>query len=243
MIKNWEMFNESDTYFDNSPEFEKLVQKYALKKEDIKQFLDELEDECDFEIKRFSNGLVLNIDKDGFDVNISIKVSKTYKTEKGFNGYLNFLKEHTKDLEYYLKVMELIQETENLKDLKIKSNETQSNIDNNTYNKMIELLATFTQEIKTNEMQMALDEFTKTESIAGVILKKVIDELVKRGFDRSELIQKIDIDPDWEEQNSISYGFMTDDDMYIVAEYDKKTKILGFDDELIDDLKEYLDEL
>lgn len=42
MIKNWEMFNESDTYFDKSSEFSRIVKKYALNKEDIKQFLDEL---------------------------------------------------------------------------------------------------------------------------------------------------------------------------------------------------------
>lgn len=237
MIKNWEMFNESDTYFENSPEFEKLVQKYALKKEDIKQFLDELEDECDFELDQFTT-TAKEIDDDGFKLQTFIRLTKPYEIKEGLENYTKFIEEQSKDLKFCLRVFDLIEETENLKDKLIRINTAPT-----PSNPRLTILCFFYQEIKTNEVKIAFDEFTKTESIAGVILKKVIDELVKRGFDRSELIQKIDIDPDWEEQNFISYGIWADDDMYIVAEYDKKTKVLGFDDELIDDLKEYLDEM
>jgi hypothetical protein len=244
MIKNWEMFNESDIYFDNSPEFDNILQKYALKKEDIKQFLDELQDECDFEIDRFSNGLV-SIDEKGFEVNISIKISKNYEIREGIDGYLEFLKEHTKDLEYYLKIMNLIQETESLKNLSIRSNQIPqpqfTNLKGNV-SKKLELVVIFTQEIKTKEMKVALDKWTKEQSLAGEILVKVINGLVKRGLDRNEVAELIEIDPDWEEHIIITYGIWDDDDLHIIAEYDKKTKVLGFDDNLIDDLKRYLDE-
>ena len=246
MIKNWEMFNESDIYFDNSPEFDNILQKYALKKEDIKQFLDELQDECDFEIDRFSNGLVLSIDEKGFEVNISIKISKNYEIREGIDGYLEFLKEHAKDLEYYLKIMNLIQETESLKNLSIRSNQipqlqpTHSKEIRNV-SKKLELVVIFTQEIKTKEMKVALDKWTKGQSLAGEILVKVINGLVKRGLDRNEVAERIEIDPDWEEHIIITYGIWDDDDLHIIAEYDKKTKVLGFDEELIEDLKEYLD--
>jgi len=245
MIKNWEMFNESDIYFDNSPEFDNILQKYALKKEDIKQFLDELQDECDFEIDRFSNGLVLSIDENGFEVNISIKISKNYEIREGIDGYLEFLKEHAKDLEYYLKIMNLIQETESLKNLSIRSNQMpqpQFTNPKGNVSKKLELVVIFTQEIKTKEMKVALDKWTKKQSLAGEILVKVINGLVKRGLDRNKVIELIEIDPDWEEHIIITYGIWTDDDLHIIAEYDKKTKVLGFDDNLIDDLKRYLDE-
>jgi len=244
MIKNWEMFNESDIYFDNSPEFDNILQKYALKKEDIKQFLDELQDECDFEIDRFSNGLVLSIDEKGFEVNISIKISKNYEIREGIDGYLEFLKEHAKDLEYYLKIMNLIQETESLKNLSIRSNQipqlqpTHSKEIRNV-SKKLELVVIFTQEIKTKEMKVALDKWTKEQSLAGEILVKVINGLVKRGLDKNKVIELIEIDPDWEEHIIITYGIWDDDDLHIIAEYDKKTKVLGFDEELIEDLKEY----
>lgn len=250
MIKNWEMFNESDIYFDNSSEFSRIVQKYALNKEDIKQFLDELKDECDFEITQFSNENLKEINEDSFSLTIVIKMNKYYEIEEGVEGYTKFLKEHAKDLEYYLKIMALIQETEGLKDRSILSIEipqqqaTQDKSIKNT-SKRLELVAKFTQEIKTNEMKKALDDFTKTQSISGKILIKVIDKLVEMGFNksRSELSEIVEIDPDWEKNNTICYGIWTDDDMYIIAEYDKKTKVLGFNDQLIDDLKEYLDEL
>ena len=47
MIKSWQQFNESSVYFEVSTEFLKVRKKYALEKEDILDFLQDLEDERD----------------------------------------------------------------------------------------------------------------------------------------------------------------------------------------------------
>ena len=46
MIKSWQQFNES-VYFEGSPEFLNIRNKYALNKSDIQDFLQDLEDERD----------------------------------------------------------------------------------------------------------------------------------------------------------------------------------------------------
>jgi hypothetical protein len=55
MIKSWQQFNESSVYFEGSTEFLKVRKKYALKKEDILDFLQDLEDERDISYSSFQS--------------------------------------------------------------------------------------------------------------------------------------------------------------------------------------------
>ena len=110
MIKSWQKFNEA-IQFQESDQFRSISQKYAIKKEDIKDFLDDLSDETDFQSKLILNH-IQNLTDKSFVVKTTIRLSKQYKNPKGLKEYQNYLETQSRDLDWVIKTCERISKDE-----------------------------------------------------------------------------------------------------------------------------------
>ena len=242
MIKSWQQFNESSVYFEGSPEFLNIRNKYALSKSDIQDFLQDLEDERDISCSSFQSR-VSKFDDEQIVIKTWINFSKSYKNPKfELNDYQSFLKQQMDDINQILTTCERIAKVEELEVIQKKveyipfwgAGNNQKELDG------LRLLITFQRVVETDEMVQAHKEFSKRDNPEKGAYEAVIKELVKYGIPQKDAGKLVDLHPDWENMDYIMFGFMTNDEILSIATYNKKEKRLFFErNELIHAVEYY----
>jgi|LakMenEpi03Aug12_release.lakeMendotaPanAssembly.Ray.scaffolds.fasta_scaffold336032_2 vacuolar-type H+-ATPase subunit I/STV1 len=231
MIKSWQQFNESSVYFEGSTEFLKVRKKYALKKEDILDFLQDLEDERDISYSSFQSRLS-KFDNEQIVIKTWINFSKSYKNPKfELNDYQSFLKEQIKDIDQILITCERIAQVEELQIIqkKVESPPFQGAGANQNDLGELRIAIVFQKTIQTDEMERAHKEFIKKDNPEKEAYQSVIRKLVEMGIPGKDVEKLIDLHPDWENMDYIIFGFMTNDEILSIATYDKIKKKLFFE--------------
>ena len=231
MIKSWQQFNESSVYFEGSTEFLKVRKKYALKKEDILDFLQDLEDERDISYSSFQSRLS-KFDNEQIVIKTWINFSKSYKNPKfELNDYQSFLKEQIKDIDQILITCERIAQVEELQIIqkKVESPPFQGAGANQNDLGELRIAIVFQKTIQTDEMERAHKEFIKKDNPEREAYQSVIRKLVEMGIPGKDVEKLIDLHPDWENMDYIIFGFMTNDEILSIATYDKIKKKLFFE--------------
>jgi len=231
MIKSWQQFNESSVYFEGSTEFLKVKEKYALKKDDILDLLQDLEDERDISCSSFQSR-VSKFDDEQIVIKTWIHFSKSYKNPKfELNDYQSFLKQQMDDINQILTTCERIAKVEELEVIQKKveyipfwgAGNNQKELDE------LRLLITFQRVVETDEMIQAHKEFSKRDNPEREAYEAVIKELVKYGIPQKDAEKLVDLHPDWENMDYIIFGFMTNDEILSIATYNKKENRLFFE--------------
>jgi vacuolar-type H+-ATPase subunit I/STV1 len=231
MIKSWQQFNESSVYFEGSPEFLKVRNKYALEKEDILDFLQDLEDERDISCSSFQSRLS-KFDNEQIVIKTWINFSKSYKNPKfELNDYQSFLKEQIKDIDQILITCERIAQVEELQIIqkKVESPPFQGAGANQNDLGELRIAIVFQKTIQTDEMERAHKEFIKKDNPEREAYQSVIRKLVEMGIPGKDVEKLIDLHPDWENMDYIIFGFMTNYEILPIATYDKIKKKLFFE--------------
>lgn len=230
MIKSWQQFNES-VYFEGSPEFLNIRNKYALNKSDIQDFLQDLEDERDISCSSFQSR-VSKFDDEQIVIKTWINFSKSYKNPKfELNDYQSFLKQQMEDINQILTTCERIAKVEELEVIQKKveympfwgAGNNQKELDE------LRIVITFQRVVETDEMVQAHKEFSKRDNPEKEAYEAVIKELVKYGIPQKDAEKLVDLHPDWENMDYIIFGFMTNDEILSIATYNKKEKRLFFE--------------
>jgi vacuolar-type H+-ATPase subunit I/STV1 len=231
MIKSWQQFNESSVYFEGSTEFLKVRKKYALEKEDILDFLQDLEDERDISYSSFQSRLS-KFDNEQIVIKTWINFSKSYKNPKfELNDYQSFLKEQIKDIDQILITCERIAQVEELQIIqkKVESPPFQGAGANQNDLGELRIAIVFQKTIQTDEMERAHKEFIKKDNPEREAYQSVIRKLVEMGIPGKDVEKLIDLHPDWENMDYIIFGFMTNYEILPIATYDKIKKKLFFE--------------
>lgn len=230
MIKSWQQFNES-VYFEGSPEFLNIRNKYALNKSDIQDFLQDLEDERDISCSSFQSR-VSKFDDEQIVIKTWINFSKSYKNPKfELNDYQSFLKQQMDDINQILTTCERIAKVEELEVIQKKveyipfwgAGNNQKELDG------LRIVITFQRVVETDEMVQAHKEFSKRDNPEKEAYEAVIKELVKYDIPQKDAEKLVDLHPDWENMDYIIFGFMTNDEILSIATYNKKEKRLFFE--------------
>ena len=231
MIKSWQQFNESSVYFEGSTEFLKVRKKYALKKEDILDFLQDLEDERDISYSSFQSRLS-KFDNEQIVIKTWINFSKSYKNPKfELNDYQSFLKEQIKDIDQILITCERIAQVEELQIIqkKVESPPFQGAGANQNDLGELRIAIVFQKTIQTDEMERAHKEFIKKDNPEREAYQSVIRKLVEMGIPGKDVEKLIDLHPDWENMDYIIFGFMTNYEILPIATYHKIKNKLFFE--------------
>ena len=230
MIKSWQQFNES-VYFEGSPEFLNIRNKYALNKSDIQDFLQDLEDERDISCSSFQSR-VSKFDDEKIVIKTWINFSKSYKNPKLIlNDYQSFLKQQMDDINHLLITCERIAKVEKLEIIQKKVEYMPFQGAGNNLKELddIRVVIAFKRVVETDEMVQAHKEFTKRDNPEKEAYEAVIKELVKYGIPQKDAEKLVDLHPDWENMDYIIFGFMTNDEILNIATYNKKEKRLFFE--------------
>lgn len=231
MIKSWQQFNESSIYFEGSTEFLKVREKYALKKEDILDFLQDLEDESDVQCLSVQSR-ISKFDDEKIVIKTWIQLTKSYKNPKiSLDDYLSFLKQQTEDINQIMTTFDRIANVEESKIIqkKVESHPFQGAGNNENEFSELRILMVFEKTIESNEMVKAHKEFSKRDNPEKEAYESVIKELVKYGIPQKDAEKLVDLHPDWEDMDYIIFGFMTNGEILTIATYDKVKKKLFFE--------------
>ena len=228
MIKSWKLFNES-VYFEWSKEFLDIKNKYSLKKEDIKEYIQDLEDNKDIKVDNFYNKVSKFNDEEITIISV-LNLRKLYKNKSSeIEGYMSFLKEQLDDINYILSVCESISRSEDLEIAKFKIGDLPFQGGQNSKESPLSLSIVFQRTIETDEISKAHKEYMKKDNPEREAYESVIKELVKYGIPKEDAERLVDLHPDWENMNYIIFGFMTNDEILSIATYDKIKKKLFFE--------------
>jgi hypothetical protein len=228
MIKSWKLFNES-VYFEGSKEFLDIKNKYSLKKEDIKEYIQDLEDNKDIKIDNFYNTVSKFNDEEITIISVLI-LRKLYKNKSSeIEEYMSFLKEQLDDINYILSVCESISRSEDLEIAKLKIGDLPFQGGQNSKESPLSLSIVFQRTIETDEISKAHKEYMKKDNPEREAYESVIKELVKYGIPKEDAEKLVDLHPDWEDMDYIIFGFLTNNEILSIATYNKELKRLFFE--------------
>ena len=188
MIKSWKKFNESKIHFEESDEYRNLKNKYSIKKEDIKDLLDDLSDETDFQCNNVQN-FIKNITENSFVLVTHLKLFKQYKNPKGFKEYQDYLKLQSSDLDWVMKTCQRISQTEEteLSSYEIEKLPFQGAGNNNNDYDDLDLKVKFEKVIQSDEISKAYQNFLKSDNPERKAYEQVIKKVTELGIPKKHV--------------------------------------------------------
>jgi len=245
MIKSFKSFFESKNaiHFGDSDDFNQVKLKHRLTEQVIKDYFSDVID-SDFEIK-ITCGLW---DKaNGFSLNYVIALTKNYinPVEPGKNStsnknYLKYLNDLTNDLKSIEDCTNLFKTSEDLENEIIDIHEIpfQGAGGNQRESDILRVIVKVTQVVESNDLVDARNKFHNSQSPIKVAYENLIKEL--DGYDVTEARQLIDTNHTVDDDNEITlFGFLTDDEIIVVAKFTSDGKFIIDDSELYRAIKYY----
>jgi len=219
MIKKFHKFFESSSlHFYESNEYEEVKNKHKIPDEVIKDYFMELLDEG----SEFNSHCNMSEVKDGIKLYYNITISKNiknpeYKHAIPTSDYIRFIEEQSKFIKTINNCVDRLKQGE---DLEINFNRINQvpfwGAGNNTqeFGTISQIITFFQEEIKTDDYKIAKEEFRKRENPAKDAIDSVVKKLEEYGVkEANDLIETQEID------DIILIGFMTDDEIIVVATY------------------------
>lgn len=203
MMLTFKSFNESIN-FEESELFKNVKQNNRIKDSDIKDYFTELIDD-DFQI--VINTAMSRIEG-GFKIRYAINFLKKYDDYKSISEYSNVLKDQVRHIELIESNIQLLKKME--EDIEI----TNSAFKTSPSIEPLDLVYTFSQNIHSDELEIAQEEFFKSDNKERDAYEKILKYLKKRGINNPEKNLSYQMDYD-----TTVFGFLTDYEIIIVAEY------------------------
>jgi len=242
MIKSWKKFNESKNavFFGGSDEFKEVLNKYVIVNEDIEDFFVDLHDDRNIETK-LSRCSIDDIKKDSFRLFTILVFSKTYLNQKKNKSghiqskdYLKFLSEQVEDIKSIQESCNHFGEVDhsNLVLKEVSQCPFQGSGQNmKDYGQLI-IYVRYEKIIESSEMFEAEIKFQNKENPLKNSLDKIAKKLIKSGIRKEHASNLLDIHPgcDDDEFDNIAIGFLTNDEIIVIAYISKKTNNVSYDD-------------
>lgn len=219
MIKSWTQFNES-IYFDNSAEFKEIEKKYSLKKEDIKDSIQEMEDDRNIECDEFHSYISQhNLKENKIKIITRLSLKKFYKVDtKELEQYQSLLKEQIDDINMIVSTCKRLCHIEDMEILKTVTNQLPFQGAGNNIKEFgkLSIMVVFSKIIQTDEISKANDDFLKKDNPERKAYNTVIDTLIKNGVKKEDVKSLVDyqlID------DYLAFGLLTNDGIIQIATY------------------------
>lgn len=240
MIKKFHKFFEA-LNFSDSDELESVKNKHKISDEIIRDYFTELLDEgAEFKTNCNISGI-----KDGIKLYYNIQVSKNiknpYNPQKhkiSEKNYLNFIEEQ---INFIKKFNECADRFKYGEDVEINFNNISEapfwGAGNNSkeFSDISQIIQVI-QEIKTDDYRLAKEEFNKKDNPARKAIEDVIKKLEEMGIKESR--QLIDTQ---ENDDIIFIGFLTDDEIIVIATWNEEYGLIYEEDELANAVNAYED--
>lgn len=250
MIKSFKSFNEAKTeafYFMESDEYNELVSKYKLSDDVIREYFIEILDEG-FELKSSTKATKLGdfstLEEGRFEVILSLQFDKDYPNpidrknlvkRSGVDVYLQFLQDQIDCIQLATRLSSRLEQAEDYESMILGTNVQQVpfwGAGNNTKDYAgLSFTLTFKRTILTNEYDVARNEYENEKTPGKNLLTDVIRELVLAGIPKKDARKLVDLHPGHEEMEDIIFGFLTNDQIRVIAHYNKKLKKLSFNED------------
>jgi len=239
MIKSWEKFNEKKNtlHFEESDEFEEVLDNYAVADEEIKDFFIDLNDERNIETTK-TRSYIRDSKKDSFKVLTVLVFEKHYFNQQRSTrdniqtkDYLKFLSEQVEDIK---STQEACKHFGKVEGLNLIINEVSmvpfQGAGKNTEDQgMLRIYVSYEKLIESTEMSDAKTKFQTKENPFKNAINKILEKLVKSGIRSKEHAEKlIDVHPDHEEMEDIDIGILTNDEIIVIAYINKNFKDITY---------------
>lgn len=228
MIKSWIQFKES-IHFDNSPEFKEIEKKYSLKKEDIMDSIQEMEDDRNIECEELNSYISQhNLKENKIKIITRLSLKKLYKVDtKELDQYQSLLKEQIDDIDMIISTCKRLCHIEDMEILKTITNQLPSQGAGNNIKEFgkLSIMIVFSKIIQTDEISKANDDFLKKDNPERKAYNTVIETLIKNGVKKEDVRSLVDyqlID------DYLAFGLLTNDGILQIATY--YDGILDFED-------------
>jgi len=248
MIKSFKSFFESKNaiYFEDSEDFKQVKLKHRLSEQVIKDYFSDVID-SDFEMK-ITCGLW---DKtNGFILNYVIALTKSYinPVEPGKNStsnknYLRYLNDLTNDLKSIEDCTNLFKTSEDLENEIIDIHEIPflGAGGNQKESDVLRVTVKVTQVVESNDLVDALNKFQNSKSPIKVAYENLIKELDRGGVIEARELIDTNLTVDDDDNELTLFGFLTDDEIIVVAKFTSEGKFILDDSELKRAIKAYHD--
>jgi hypothetical protein len=240
MIKKFHKFFESSSlHFYESNEYEEVKNKHKIPDEVIKDYFMELLDEG----SEFNSDCNMSEVKDGIKLYYNITISKNiknpeYKHSINTIDYISFIEEQSKFIKIVNNCVDRLKQGEDLETNFNRINQVPFwGAGNNTqeFGTLSQIIA-FKQEIKTDDYRLAKEKFNKKDNPARKAIENVIKKLEEMGIKESR--QLIDTQ---ENDDIIFIGFLTDDEIIVIATWNEEYGLIYEEDELANAVNAYED--
>lgn len=227
MIKSWIQFKES-IHFDNSPEFKEIEKKYSLKKEDIMDSIQEMEDDRNIECEELNSYISQhNLKENKIKIITRLSLKKLYKVDKELYQYQSLLKEQIDDIDMIISTCKRLCHIEDMEILKTITNQLPFQGAGNNIKEFgkLSIMIVFSKIIQTDEISKANDDFLKKDNPERKAYNTVIETLIKNGVKKEDVRSLVDyqlID------DYLAFGLLTNDGILQIATY--YDGILDFED-------------
>jgi hypothetical protein len=240
-ILNYKQFESKSTlYFGDSEEFNQVKLKHRISDEIIKDYFSDVID-SDFQIEIICGlGELTGTKPEEFELNYVLRMTKYFKNpldinkqKSSTNQYIKYLKNVSDSIKSVEDCTELIKTAE---DLKIVSSEIVQipflGAGNSTKeNGEIYIVVKLSQRVVSDDLSIARNKFQNSMTPIKVAYEKVITMLDKAGVIRAREIVDTNNYTNDGGRPSTMFGFLTDDEIIVIAEFTDPHPGLQIDDE------------
>lgn len=250
MIKNFEKFFEASEYdFRYSNERREVVKKWGISIETIDDYLEDLKDDniyytfnqgiLDFDDKnnpidvssRFQMICMISFE---YELNPVKELGEFASTVYNFTDYKKFITNQVEVIDKVENSIKRLMLGEGLELIKKYVSDVPFYMIQDERKNLLKISYRLKFEVESDDYQKAKDKFFKKPNPIGEAEDKVVKFFVDEGILPKFAKDLIDIDPGHKESKVVRFGFLTDNEIYVVASYDKETKKLEFHDKEID---------
>lgn len=249
MIKSFKSFFESKNaiYFEDSEDFNQVKLKHRFSDQTIKDYFSDLID-SDFEMKIICG--LFDKGGDGFILNYVIALTKNYTNplEPGKNStsnknYLKYLNNLTNDLQSIEDCTNLFKTSEDLDNeiIDIQGIPFSGAGANQKETDILRVIIKVSQVVKSNDLVNARNKFQNSKTPLKVAYENLIKQLDRGGVMEARELIDTNLTVDDDDNELTLFGFLTDDEIIVVAKFTSDGKFIIDDSELKRAIQSYHD--
>ena len=235
MLKRYKDFiNESKPayIFKDSEEYAVVIKKWGFKDEDINDYFEDLKDDnidvsyLQGTIESDKNENPLDISKSftlililGFTYKVDpIKeIESPYGSKYDMGSYKRFLDKQKTTVEKIEKYTERFISGENLKLLSNYVSKVPFHMTQDSRKNEIQIYYRLSLEIESSDLYDAIKKFKSKDNPIAEAKDKIVNVLIQEGIIPEYAERLIDVHPGYQDMDETEFGFMTDDEIIIIA--------------------------
>lgn len=234
------VFENIDFKFQNTQQFKTLIEKWGFDENDLLNYFDDLID--DGVIFNFKQSITdYEKDKNKFNIVILLYFEYTFSKVKyndtgeftssylyNFSDYKKFIEKQNKIFTDIESSVKRFVDAEHLIISKAGTgiSKIPFHMSQDERNKKLKVHYRLVSEIESSDANLEYEKFKKRKNPLGEHRDALISKLVEDGIHPEFANQLIDVNPGYEdeEEENVFFGFLTDDEIIVIASYDKKTE-------------------